>query len=153
MELLSRACFLLLATVVFHLFSSAPVVESYGVVLPDGSTLPRQWCVAKPGVSDADLQGQLDWACSQKEVDCGPIQPGAACAEPVTVRSRASFAMNAYFQKHDSDPNSCNFSGNAMVVSEDPSKLNTFGLVMENANISEELDKERSVMREGFALL
>ncbi|KAK8488166.1 hypothetical protein V6N13_121952 [Hibiscus sabdariffa] len=121
MESLSRVCFLLLATIVFHLISSTAVVESHGVVLPDGSTLPRQWCVAKPGVSDADLQGQLDWACSQKEVDCRPIQPGAACAEPVTVRSRASFAMNAYFQKHDSEPNSCNFSGTAMVVNEDPS--------------------------------
>ncbi|GMI87127.1 hypothetical protein HRI_002382300 [Hibiscus trionum] len=122
MESLSRISFLLLATiVVFHLFSSSGVVEAHGVVLPDGKTLPEFWCVPKIGASDADLQKALDWACSRPEVDCGPIQPGAVCSDPVTVRSRAKFAMNAYYQQHFQELNSCDFSGAAELTTDNPS--------------------------------
>ncbi|KAK8976595.1 hypothetical protein V6N11_057195 [Hibiscus sabdariffa] len=140
MESLSRVSFLLLAaTVVFHLFSSATAVEARDVGEGDGSTESKKWCVPKTEVSDDDLQKNLEWACGQKDVDCGPIKAGAACSESVNARSRAAFAMNSYYRKHETEPGSCDFRGTAEV--------------METANILEELDKERSVMTEVFALL
>ncbi|KAK8515002.1 hypothetical protein V6N13_121955 [Hibiscus sabdariffa] len=127
MESVSRVSFLLLATVVFHLISSTTVVvEARDVGEGDGSTESKKWCVPKNGVSDDDLQKNLDMACGQKDVDCGPIQAGAACSEAVDPRSRAAFAMNSYYRKHETEPGSCDFRGTAEVIDKDPSKLETF---------------------------
>ncbi|XP_057436836.1 glucan endo-1,3-beta-D-glucosidase-like [Lotus japonicus] len=79
------------------------------------------WCVAKQGVSDAQLQANLDYVCSQSNIDCGPIQSGGACFEPDTVASHASFAMNLYYQTSGRNSWNCDFSQTGMLVSQNPS--------------------------------
>ncbi|KAK8488170.1 hypothetical protein V6N13_121956 [Hibiscus sabdariffa] len=120
MESLSRVAFLLLATVIFQLFSSATVVEAREAVSPGSSTNSKKWCVAKNGAPDVDLKKNLDWACGLSDVDCRPIQPGGGCSEEGTVKSRASFAMNSYYRKHETKPDACDFSGTAEITDNDP---------------------------------
>uniref|UniRef100_J3NAH0 X8 domain-containing protein n=1 Tax=Oryza brachyantha TaxID=4533 RepID=J3NAH0_ORYBR len=79
-----------------------------------------QWCVAKAGASDTDLQNNINYACGY--VDCKPIQSGGACFDPNNVQSHAAFVMNAFYQangRHDYD---CDFKGTGVVTSNDPSK-------------------------------
>ncbi|KAI8554281.1 hypothetical protein RHMOL_Rhmol05G0086000 [Rhododendron molle] len=83
---------------------------------------PKQggWCVPKSGVSDAQLQANLDYACGQG-IDCSFIQPGGACFEPNTVASHAAFAMNLLYQTAGRNPWNCNFSETATLTSSNPS--------------------------------
>ncbi|TKY75389.1 Glucan endo-1,3-beta-glucosidase 7 [Spatholobus suberectus] len=78
------------------------------------------WCVPKAGVSDAQLQANIDYACSQG-IDCGPIQPGGACFEPNTIASHAAFAMNLYYQTSGRNQWNCDFSQTATLTSQNPS--------------------------------
>ncbi|XP_062000792.1 glucan endo-1,3-beta-glucosidase-like [Rosa rugosa] len=80
----------------------------------------KVWCIAKPGVTNQALQQNLDYACSQPGVDCGPIQPGGACFSS-DIRSQASYAMNAYYQKNGHNNLSCDFSQTGLVTSINPS--------------------------------
>lgn len=80
-----------------------------------------QWCIPKGGVSDDQLQANLDYACSREGMDCGPIQPGGACYDPNTVASHAAFAMNLYYQKFGRNPWNCDFSQTASLTSQNPS--------------------------------
>ncbi|KNA12975.1 hypothetical protein SOVF_121020 isoform B [Spinacia oleracea] len=73
------------------------------------------WCVPKKGVSDAQLQANLDYACSQG-VDCSKIQAGAPCYDPNTVASHASYAMNLLYQAAGRSPGSCDFTQTATVM-------------------------------------
>ncbi|XP_039036077.1 major pollen allergen Ole e 10-like [Hibiscus syriacus] len=119
MKPLSSVAFLLHGTVVFHLLSSAAA----GTIRGGGSFVDNRmkFCLPKPGVGDAQLQRNLEWACKQG-IDCRPIQPGGACAEPSTVKSRAAFAMNSYFKFKGSD-SACDFQGSGAITPTDPSKL------------------------------
>ncbi|PON40484.1 Glycoside hydrolase [Parasponia andersonii] len=78
------------------------------------------WCVPKAGVSDAQLQANIDYACGHG-IDCGPIQPGGACFEPNTVASHAAFAMNLLYQTAGRNPWNCDFSQTATLSSNNPS--------------------------------
>ncbi|CAL1390134.1 unnamed protein product [Linum trigynum] len=78
------------------------------------------WCVPRAGVAVAQLQANLDYACGQPDVDCGPIQPGGTCYEPNTVASHAAFAMNLYYQIHGKKSD-CDFSGTGTFTNTDPS--------------------------------
>ncbi|EEF52560.1 glucan endo-1,3-beta-glucosidase 7 [Ricinus communis] len=78
------------------------------------------WCVPKEGVSDAQFQANLDYACGQG-IDCSPIQPGGACFEPNTVASHAAYAMNLLYQTSEKNPSTCDFSQTAILSSENPS--------------------------------
>ncbi|KAL2477159.1 O-Glycosyl hydrolase family 17 protein [Forsythia ovata] len=78
------------------------------------------WCVPKPGVSDAQLQANLDYACSQN-IDCSPIQPGGACFEPITVASHAAYAMNILYQSAGRNPWNCDFRQTAALTTTNPS--------------------------------
>jgi hypothetical protein len=89
---------------------------------PSPKPTAASWCVPKVGVSDAQLQQDLDYACGQG-IDCGPIQPGGACFEPNTVSSHAAYAMNLYYQTHAKNPWNCDFSQSATLTSINPSKL------------------------------
>ncbi|KAJ6936903.1 glucan endo-1,3-beta-glucosidase 7-like [Populus alba x Populus x berolinensis] len=90
-------------------------------VTPSPKPTTAGWCVPKAGVSDAQLQASLDYACGQG-IDCGPIQPGGACFEPNTVASHASYAMNLYYQKSAKNPWNCDFSETATLTLKNPSK-------------------------------
>ncbi|KAK8549506.1 hypothetical protein V6N13_027258 [Hibiscus sabdariffa] len=79
----------------------------------------KKFCVPKPGVPDDKLQRNLDLACSQG-ADCGPIQPGAACADPATVSSRAKYAMNSFFRIKGVD-SACDFTGTGQITTVYPS--------------------------------
>ncbi|KAJ3685408.1 hypothetical protein LUZ61_014572 [Rhynchospora tenuis] len=85
------------------------------------SPTSNMWCVPRDGVGDAQLQEDLDYACAQQGVDCGPIQPGGACYEPNTVRSHATYAMNQLYQVAGRNSWNCDFSKTATVTSENPS--------------------------------
>jgi hypothetical protein len=80
-----------------------------------------QWCVAKQGASNYELQVALNYACGEGGADCSQIQPGAICFEPNTLLNHASYAFNDYYQKHPI-PSSCVFRGIATLTSNDPSK-------------------------------
>ncbi|KAL1801848.1 hypothetical protein ACET3Z_030495 [Daucus carota] len=78
------------------------------------------WCVPKPGVSDAQLQSNLDYVCGHG-LDCSPIQPGGACYEPATVLAHAAYAMNLYYQSSGKNPWNCDFAQTATLSSTNPS--------------------------------
>ncbi|KAK9177019.1 hypothetical protein WN944_029038 [Citrus x changshan-huyou] len=101
---------------------SAPVTPSTPKTPTTPSPKPTAagWCVPKAGISDAQLQASLDYACSQG-IDCSPIQPGGACFEPNTVVSHAAFAMNLYYQTSAKNPWNCDFSKTATLTSQNPS--------------------------------
>ncbi|KAF5446937.1 hypothetical protein F2P56_032531 [Juglans regia] len=80
----------------------------------------RKWCVPKTNATDEALQANIDYVCS-KGVDCKSIQEGGPCFNPNTVRSHASYAMNAYYQafgRHDID---CDFNHSGVLTASDPS--------------------------------
>ncbi|XP_052202421.1 glucan endo-1,3-beta-D-glucosidase isoform X2 [Diospyros lotus] len=77
------------------------------------------WCVPKAGVSDAQLQANLDYACGQG-IDCSSIQPGGACFEPNTLASHATYAMNLLYQTAGRNPWNCDFSQTATLSSNNP---------------------------------
>ncbi|XP_042514017.1 glucan endo-1,3-beta-glucosidase 13 isoform X2 [Macadamia integrifolia] len=83
----------------------------------DGTT----WCVARPGVSQVDLQKALDWACGLGMADCAIIRSGGSCFEPNTLLSHASYAFNYYYQQNGNSDIACNFGGTAHIVTKDPS--------------------------------
>lgn len=78
------------------------------------------WCVPKPGVSDVQLQANLDYVCGHG-IDCSPIQPGGACFEPATVAAHATYAMNLYYQNSPKNPSDCDFAQTATLSSTNPS--------------------------------
>ncbi|KAK6135865.1 hypothetical protein DH2020_030352 [Rehmannia glutinosa] len=80
----------------------------------------KKWCVPKADASDAALQKNLDWVCSIG-IDCKPIQPGAACYNPNTVRDHAAFAMNSYYHAKGLFDINCDFVGTGVVTTTDPS--------------------------------
>lgn len=92
----------------------------------DGTT----WCVALAGVSQADLQNALDWACGLGMADCKAIQNDGPCFQPDTLVSHASFAFNSYYQTNGNSDIACNFGGTASLTKQNPSKLiSNFGLL------------------------
>ncbi|RXH98909.1 hypothetical protein DVH24_011234 [Malus domestica] len=115
-----------------HLVSTigAAVQEKADGAIPDTTLSPPEgnttfldgttWCVALPGVSQADLQNALDWACGLGMVDCKPIQKGGACYEPDTLVSHASYAFNNYYQQNGNSDIACNFGGTAGVAKKNP---------------------------------
>lgn len=106
--------------------SPTPVTPSPTPVTPS-SPKPKKggaWCVPKAGVSDAQLQTNLDYACGQPGIDCSPIQPGGACFEPNTIPSHATYAMNLLYQTAGRNPWNCDFSQTATLSSNNPSYNN-----------------------------
>ncbi|KAF8396785.1 hypothetical protein HHK36_018417 [Tetracentron sinense] len=80
----------------------------------------KMWCVAKSGASDHALQANIDFVCSSG-VDCKPIQAGGACFNPNTIRSHASYIMNAYYQTSGRHNFNCDFSHTGVLTSSNPS--------------------------------
>lgn len=100
-----------------------------GQQLPVPAPTPRHggghhrgnWCVPKNGgVTDAQLQSNIDYVCSVG-VDCKPIQAGGACFNPNNIQSHASYAMNAYYASKGRQPSTCDFKQTGAVVAANPS--------------------------------
>lgn len=89
-------------------------------VNPSPKSKKTVWCVPKAGVSDAQLQVNIDYACGHG-VDCSAIQPGGACFEPNTVASHAAYAMNLLYQTAGRNPWNCDFSQTATLSTNNPS--------------------------------
>ncbi|GMI87125.1 hypothetical protein HRI_002381800 [Hibiscus trionum] len=117
MNSLSSVSFLLLSTVVFHLFSSAAAGMIRGGSLAADT---KSYCLPKPGTSNDELLRNIDIACNQG-ADCGPIDTGGTCAQPSDARSYASFAMNSYFRLKGSVESACDFEGTGLITANDPS--------------------------------
>ncbi|KAG9151936.1 hypothetical protein Leryth_002206 [Lithospermum erythrorhizon] len=79
------------------------------------------FCVCKDGVSEAQLQKTIDYACSNG-ADCTSIAQNGACYNPNTVKDHCSWAVNSYYQKKGQAALSCDFSGTATVTSSSPSQ-------------------------------
>lgn len=92
---------------------------------PEGNTTfidGASWCVARQGASQFDLENAIAWACGLGGADCAPVQPGAACYQPDTLLSHASYAFNSYYQQNGNSDIACYFGGSAIVTKRDPSK-------------------------------
>lgn len=82
----------------------------------------KKWCVAKNEATDEALQASINWTCGTGKVDCAAIQQGGACFDPNTVRSHATYVMNAYYQAAGPQDSNCDFAGTAVFTTRDPSK-------------------------------
>ncbi|XP_062169682.1 major pollen allergen Ole e 10 [Alnus glutinosa] len=94
-----------------------------------GSTLTlgneqKTWCVAKPSSDQATLLGNINYACSQSQVDCRILQRGCPCFSPDNLINHASIAMNLYYQSKGRNHWNCDFRGSALIVVTDPSYAN-----------------------------
>ncbi|XP_010455339.1 PREDICTED: major pollen allergen Ole e 10-like [Camelina sativa] len=79
-----------------------------------------QWCVARLTATNAQLQSNINFGCSEG-VDCSPIQPGGSCFIPNTLINHASFVMNAYYQSHGRTKKACSFKKTGTFAVTDPS--------------------------------
>ncbi|CAI9092402.1 OLC1v1027630C1 [Oldenlandia corymbosa var. corymbosa] len=95
-----------------------------GVPVPAVPVTPgpgKKWCVPRAGATDAALQNNINYVCSQG-LDCRPIQQGGTCFNPNTVRSHAAYLMNLWFQTKGTTLQNCDFSGTGDIVTDrDPS--------------------------------
>ncbi|KAL8128201.1 hypothetical protein AgCh_014965 [Apium graveolens] len=99
---------------------STPTTPSTTPASPTDTPKSGAWCVPKTGVSDAQLQENLDYACAFG-IDCTPIQPAGACFEPNTLAAHATYAMNLLYQTAGKNPWNCDFSQTATLSSTNPS--------------------------------
>jgi len=81
----------------------------------------QSWCVARSNVPENSLQVALDYACGIGGADCRPTQQGGQCYQPITVAAHASYAFNSYYQKNRMAPGTCDFGGNAIITTTNPS--------------------------------
>ncbi|XP_042418252.1 glucan endo-1,3-beta-glucosidase 7-like [Zingiber officinale] len=100
--------------------AAGPVSQNSTEATPQRA-VGKGWCVPKLGATEAELQANLDYACGQRMVDCSPIQQGGACFEPNTVRSHAAYSMNQFYQVSGRNAYDCDFSGSAVVTTDNPS--------------------------------
>ncbi|CAH2058711.1 unnamed protein product [Thlaspi arvense] len=98
-------------------------VYDVGVLRGGGDTPSesKKWCVAKKEATNTQLQANIDWTCSQADVDCKQISPGGICFDNNNMKSRASFIMNVYYQSKGLSEEACNFSGSGTVTTTNPS--------------------------------
>ncbi|RAL48389.1 hypothetical protein DM860_005813 [Cuscuta australis] len=77
------------------------------------------YCVCNDGVSDSQLQKNIDYACGNG-ADCRAINQNGVCYNPNTVKAHCNYAVNSYYQNKGQTAQSCDFSGTATVTSTQP---------------------------------
>ncbi|KAL9276676.1 hypothetical protein ACSQ67_025786 [Phaseolus vulgaris] len=98
------------------------------------SSSKKKWCVPRRDASEAALQANIDFVCSSSGIECGPIKDGGPCFKPNTIRSHATYAMNAYYQASGGHDFDCDFGHTGLITYTDPgkfcySKFNVHGVV------------------------
>ncbi|CAI9111860.1 OLC1v1012189C1 [Oldenlandia corymbosa var. corymbosa] len=99
--------------------SSHLMVVMLLIVAMAGHSSGASWCMCKD-LPDAVLQKTLDFACGAG-ADCNPTHQSGPCFNPNTVRAHCNYAVNSYFQHKGQAQGSCDFTGTASVVNNDPS--------------------------------
>ncbi|CAI9088903.1 OLC1v1023357C1 [Oldenlandia corymbosa var. corymbosa] len=81
------------------------------------------WCVAKPSSEEILLKNNVDYACTQPNVNCDPVLGmGGPCFYPNTAINHASVAMNLYYQAYKFlGPSACDFGQSGLLSIKDPS--------------------------------
>ncbi|CAM8981761.1 unnamed protein product [Rhodiola kirilowii] len=97
-----------------------PVTPGAAPASPAPKAKTTTWCVPKSGLSEPQLQANLDYACGNG-ADCRAVQPGGPCFEPNTLQSHTAYAMNMFYQATGRNPLSCDFSQTATISSNNPS--------------------------------
>ncbi|KAJ8564685.1 hypothetical protein K7X08_001145 [Anisodus acutangulus] len=70
------------------------------------------YCICKDGVSDQQLQKNIDYACGAG-ADCTSISQSGPCFNPDTIKDHCNYAVNSYYQRKGAAGASCDFSGTA----------------------------------------
>ncbi|KAK4259183.1 hypothetical protein QN277_005539 [Acacia crassicarpa] len=80
--------------------------------------LPSRWCVASPSSDLTNVANHMRLACGV--ADCTTLEYGGSC-NGIGAKGNVSYAFNSYYQLQMQDSRSCNFDGQAVVTSVDPS--------------------------------
>ena len=98
--------------------SVGTLTEAQGI-----SFLPKQWCVAKSGVTTAQLSKAMSYACGDDFAsDCTPTLPGGMCYFNGSIGKVVNYAFNSFYQLNNQSAQTCQFSGLGQIVTEDPSE-------------------------------
>ncbi|XP_071719650.1 major pollen allergen Ole e 10-like [Rutidosis leptorrhynchoides] len=100
----------------FFLIFSGRILR-HVIVQADG----QGWCVAKPSSSEEELQSNIHYVCVETGMNCKIIQPGGACYEPQATINHASVVMNLFYQAHNRDIWTCDFTHSGLITTNDPS--------------------------------
>ncbi|KAL6901914.1 hypothetical protein ACP4OV_004790 [Aristida adscensionis] len=85
---------------------------------PGVDYLPSKWCVVDNNKDLSIVSSSFSAACSNG--DCSALSPGGSCSG-LGWPGNVSYAFNSYYQQHDQNEESCNFSGLGLITTVDPS--------------------------------
>ncbi|CAN4075629.1 unnamed protein product [Withania somnifera] len=77
------------------------------------------YCICKDGVSEQQLQKNIDYACGAG-ADCTAITQNGPCFNPNTIKDHCNYAVNSYYQRKGAAGASCDFSGTATTTPNPP---------------------------------
>lgn len=77
------------------------------------------WCVAMPSSTPAQLQANIEYACTR--VECKAIQPRGICYYPNTLLDHASYVMNSFYLSQGRNDDACSFGNTGYLIYTDPS--------------------------------
>lgn len=89
------------------------------------SNSSAMYCLCKDGISESQLQKNIDFACASG-ADCGPILENGPCFKPNSTKDHCSYAVNSYYQRQSLSESNCNFSGSAALSSTPPTAGSCF---------------------------
>lgn len=81
--------------------------------------LSPRWCVVNNNKDMSNASALASEACAAA-ADCSAASPGGSCFN-LSWPGNISYAFNSYYQQHDQDADSCDFSGLGLLTTVDPS--------------------------------